>query len=88
MAAMIFAISMTCASVGAISLIWFWAQILLQSPREFPWSVVPTLEVGSIFSLIAFVTSFFGRGAGRVVALVNAVILMPLFFLARLALVV
>ena len=85
---MIFSVSLTCASVGAVSLICFWAQILLQLPRGLPWSVVPTIEVGSLVSLIALVTSFFGRGAGRVVALVNAVILIPLCFLALQALVV
>jgi hypothetical protein len=83
----IFTASLTCASVGAVSLIWFWAQILLQ-PRGLPWSVLPTLKVGSMLSLIALVTSFFGKGAGRVVALVNAVILIPLCFLAFQALIV
>lgn len=85
---MIFSVSLTCASVGAVSLIWFWAQILLQLPDGRPWSVVPTIEVGSLVSLIALVTSFFGRGTGRIVALVNAVILIPLCFLAFQALVV
>jgi hypothetical protein len=84
----IFAVSLTCASVGAISLLWFWAQILLQLPRSLPWSVLPTLRVGSMFSLIALVTSFFGRGNARVVALVNAVILIPLCYVALLALIV
>jgi hypothetical protein len=84
----IFTVSLTCASVGAVSLIWFWAQILLQLPRGLPWSVLPTLKVGSMLSLIALVTSFFGKGAGRVVALVNAVILIPLCFLAFQALIV
>ncbi|MGB9419250.1 MAG: hypothetical protein WCB58_23265 [Acidobacteriaceae bacterium] len=84
----IFAVSLTCASVGAISLLWFWAQILLQLPRGLPWSVLPTLRVGSMFSLIALVTSFFGKGTGRAVALVNAVILIPLCYVALLALIV
>jgi hypothetical protein len=84
----IFTASLTCASVGAVSLIWFWAQILLQLPRNLPWSVLPTLDVRSMVSLIALVTSLFGRGTGRVVALVNAVILIPLWFLAFQALIV
>jgi hypothetical protein len=84
----IFTVSLTCASVGAISLLWFWAQILLQLPRDVPWSVLPTLKVGSMSSLIALVTCFFGRGDARVVALVNAVILLPLCFLALQALIV
>jgi hypothetical protein len=84
----IFTVSLTCASVGAISLLWFWAQILLQLPRDLPWSVLPTLKVGSMSSLIALVTCFFGRGDARVVALVNAVILLPLCFLALQALIV
>jgi hypothetical protein len=85
---MIFSVSLTCASVGAVSLIWFWAQILLQLPDGHPWSVMPTLKVCSMVSLLAFVTSFFGRGAARAVALVNAVILLPLCFFALQALIV
>jgi hypothetical protein len=84
----IFAVSLTCASIGALSLIWFWAQILFQLPDGHPWSVVPTLKVCLIVSVLAIVTSFFGRGAGRVVALVNAVILIPLCLLALQALIV
>ena len=84
----IFTVSLTCALVGAVALIWFWAQILLHLPGGRPWSVLPTLKVGSMFSLIALVTSFFGKGTGRAVALANAVILIPLCYVALLALVV